>query len=82
MTILREADGIINTTREEADLLKLGSEADFVSGFGTDVFNPLVGSLQSRQSRSRSALGQNAISRGQFDLGNATGETEFENPSR
>ena len=72
------ADGIINTTREEADLLKLGSEADFVSGFGSDVFNPLVSSLQSRQSRSRSALGQNAISRGQFNLGNATDETDFE----
>ena len=72
-------DGIINTATERADLLKLGTEDDFVSSFATDVFNPLVGQLQSRQSRTRSALGQNAISRAQFDLGNANSEADFEN---
>ena len=71
-------DGIVNTATERADLLQLGTEEDFVSSFATDVFNPLVGRLQSRQSQTRSALGQNAISRAQFDLGNATSETDFE----
>ena len=71
-------DGIVNTATERADLLKLGTEDDFVSSFATDVFHPLVGQLQSRQTRTRSALGQNAISRAQFDLGNANSETDFE----
>ena len=35
-------DGIVNTATERADLLQLGTEEDFVAGFRTDVFNPLV----------------------------------------
>ena len=72
------ADGIVNTATERADLLQLGTEEDFVEGFATDVFRPLVGRLQNRQLQTRSALGQNAVSRAQFDLGNATSETDFE----
>jgi len=71
-------DGIVNTATERADLLQLGTEEDFVAGFRTDVFNPLVSRLQNRQSQTRSALGQNSISRARFDLGGANSEADFE----
>ena len=71
-------DGIINTAREEADLLKLGSVDDFVAGFGDDIFSPLTSSLQRGRSQGRSNLAGNQVNQARFNLSQSGSESEFE----
>ena len=72
------ADGLINTAREEADLLKLGSVDDFVAGFTSDIFRPLTTSLQSGRRQTRSNLAGNQVNQARFDLRQSGSESEFE----
>ena len=75
-------DGIINTALEQADLLNLGTEDDFISGFVSDILNPVLGTISDRQSGTASALSQNQINRANFDIGGATSESGFEDQRR
>ena len=72
------ADGLINTAREEADLLKLGNVDDFVAGFTSDIFRPLTTSLQSGRRQTRSNLAGNQVNQARFDLRQSGSESEFE----
>ena len=72
------ADGLINTAREEADLLKLGSVDDFVAGFTGDIFRPLTTSLQSGRRQTRSNLAGNQVNQARFNLRESGSESEFE----
>ena len=71
-------DGIINTAREKADLLKLGSVDDFVAGFTSDIFRPLTTSLQSGRRQTRSNLAGNQVNQARFNLRQSGSESEFE----
>ena len=71
-------DGIINTAREKADLLRLGSVDDFVAGFTSDIFTPLTTGLQRGRSQGRSNLASNAVNEARFNLGQSGSEGEFE----
>ena len=71
-------DGIINTAREEADLLQLGTVDEFVAGFSDDIFTPLTTSLQSGRRQTRSNLAGNQVNQARFDLRQSGSESEFE----
>ena len=71
-------DGIINTAREEADLLRLGTEEEFIAGFGEDVFTPLTTSLSRGRSQTGSNLARNQVNTARFNLGQSGSEGDFD----
>ena len=71
-------DGIINTARERADLLQLGTEEDFIAGFGSDIFTPVTQAFQSQQQGAARRAGRFNIRQARFNLGGATSEGEFD----
>ena len=72
------ADGIINTARERAELLQLGTEEEFIAGFGSDIFDPAIQSFESRQQGSARRRDRFNIRQARFNLGGATSEGEFD----
>ena len=71
-------DGIINTAVEQADLLQLGTEEEFIAGFGSDIFTPVTQAFQSRQQGSARRADRFNIRQARFNLGGATSEGEFD----
>ena len=71
-------DGIINTTLEQADLLRLGTEDDFIAGFSDDIFTPLTTALGQGQRQTTSNLARNQVNTTRSNLRQSGSEQEFE----
>ena len=71
-------DGLINTALEQADLLQLGTEEDFLAGFTGDIFNPLIQSLNTRTASTGRRTDRFNIRQARFNLGGATSEQGFD----
>ena len=71
-------DGLINTAEEQAKLLLLGTEEEFIAGFNTDIFNPLLAGFNTRQTTTGLTSQRNRVNFARFALRSASSESEFE----
>ena len=70
-------DGIINTALEQADLLNLGTEDEFIAGFTGDIFDPAISAINSRNTSNARSGDRFNVRQARFNLGGATSEQDF-----